>query len=149
MQKLFYFPFDQLESLIDTSPFLSKADQEKIKKALLYIQELKEPDISSCFKTGYSEWPFKLQRKNIILKGQIDLWSWLGKEIYLFDYKSAVSKDVKNQLLFYSWALDQMYQPSAIWMCECYPLEKKTQKTLYQPQHRELFENWMKSLQPI
>ena len=146
LQKLFYFPFEKLDSLIKSSPFLSQENQEKIKKALLYVQELKEPDISSCFKTGYSEWPFQLKKKNIVLKGQIDLWSWVGKEIYLFDYKSAVSKNVKNQLIFYSWILDHMYQPKAIWMYECYPLNEKIQKTLYQPQHKKLFADWFKSL---
>ncbi|MDE0091676.1 MAG: hypothetical protein OXN83_00125, partial [Oligoflexia bacterium] len=146
LQKLFYFPFEKLNHLIHTSPSLSKENQEKIKKALLYIKKLKEPDMSSCFKTGFSEWPFKFQKRNIILKGQIDLWSWFEKEIYLFDYKSAVSNNVKNQLIFYSWILDQMYQPEAIWMYESYPLEGKTRKTLYQPQHKELFETWFKTL---
>ena len=121
-------------------------DQEKIKKALIYIKNIKEPNISSFFKTGHSEWPFKFQKKNIILSGQIDLWSWSGEEISLFDYKSAVSKNVKNQLIFYSWILDQMYQPKALWMYECRPLEEKIEKTLYQPQHKELFENWFEAL---
>ena len=146
LQKLFYFPFEKVEHLINVSPFLSKEDQERIKQALVYIKELKEPKISSCFKTGFSEWSFQLQREEIILKGQIDLWSWIGNEIYLFDYKSAVSKNVKNQLIFYSWILDQIYQAKAIWMYECYPLEEKTKKTLYQPQHKELFESWFMSL---
>ena len=146
LQKLCCFPCEKLDSLISSSPFLSKENQEKIKQALFYVQKLKEPDISSCFKTGYSEWSFKYQRENIIFKGQIDLWSWSDDEIYLFDYKSAPSKNVKNQLIFYSWILDQMYQAKAIWMYECYPLEEKTQKTLYQTQHKELFKTWLNSL---
>ena len=146
LQKLFYFPFEQLDSLIHTNPSLSKENQEKIKKALIYIKELKEPDFSSFFKTGYAEWPFKFQKQNITLKGQIDLWSWCGEEICLFDYKSAVSENVKNQLIFYSWILDQMYHPKAIWMYECYPLEEKIKKSLYQSQHKVLFETWLKSL---
>ena len=146
LQKLFYLPLEKLDALINTSPFLSKENQEKIKKALVYIEELKEPNISSCFKAGFSEWPFKIQIEGIILKGQIDLWSWSGKEIYLFDYKSSFSKNVKDQLIFYSWILDQMYQPKAIWMYECYPLEEKINKTLYQTEHKELFASWLSSL---
>ena len=146
LQKLFYFPAEKLNHLIQASPFLSQEDQEKIKKALTYIQNIKEPNISSFFKTGYSEWSFKFQKKNIVLTGQIDLWSWSGEEISLLDYKSGGSKNVKNQLIFYSWVLDQMYQPKTLWMYECYPLEEKIEKTLYQPQHKELFENWLESL---
>ena len=146
LQKLFYFPSEKLDSLIKASPFLSEENQEKIKKALLYVQSLKEPDMSLFFKTGYSEWPFKFQKNGVILKGQIDLWSWLDGEICLFDYKSSVSSSVKNQLIFYSWILDQMYRPKALWMYECYPLEEKTQKTLYQPSHKKWFETWFKTL---
>ena len=146
LQKLFYFPFEKLDFLISSSPFLSKESQEKIKSALIYIKELKEPPVSSFFKTGYSEWPFKFQKENIVLKGQIDLWSWSDREIYLFDYKSAVSKNIKNQLIFYSWILDQMYRPKMIWMYECYPLEERIKKSLYQSQHKALFETWLKSL---
>ena len=146
LQKLFYFPFEKLESLIISSPFLSKENQEKIKKALIYVQNLTEPNMSDCFKNGFSEWSFKFQKEAIILKGQIDLWSWSGKEIYLFDYKSSFSKNVKDQLIFYSWILNQMYQPKAIWMYECYPLQENIKKTLYQPEHKELFDSWFSSL---
>ncbi|MCY4321917.1 MAG: UvrD-helicase domain-containing protein [Bdellovibrionaceae bacterium] len=146
LQKLFYTSIEKLDFLIHSNPSLSKKNQEKIKKALIYIKELKDPNISSFFKTGYSEWSFKFKKQNIILKGQIDLWSWSDKDIYLFDYKSAVSKSVKNQLIFYAWILNQMYQPRAIWMHECYPLEEQIKKMKYSDQHEELFNNWFKTL---
>ena len=144
LQKLSYQSFEQVIILIENS-FLSQKDKEQIKQALIYIIQLKKPQMSLFVKTGFSEWPFKLQKRHILLQGRIDLWAWDSKEVHLFDYKSAVSQSLQaeKQLIFYSWVLEEFYHPKNIWMYEVYPFQGVIKKTLYSKFHRETVENWL------
>ena len=146
LQRLSYQSFDQVQFLVKSS-FLTPKDQEQIQQALAYTAELKAPPLSLFLKTGFAEWPFKIQKDNILLQGQIDLWSWDDERIHLFDYKSSKSQSekAKKQLIFYSWILDQMYHPKKIWMYEVYPFDKAVFKSFYNRSHKGLFEKWLQN----
>ena len=145
LQRLSYQSFERIQSFIKDS-FLSKEDQKKIKQALIYIIELKEPQMNLFLKTGFSEWPFKCQKQNVLLQGRIDLWGWDSDEIHLFDYKSSISQSsqTEKQLIFYSWILDEFYHPKNVWMYEVYPFQQTIRKKLYDSSHKKMFENWLK-----
>ena len=145
LQKLSYQTLGELILFIEKIS-LSKEDKEKIRKALIYIDQLKDPRMKFFLKTGFAEWPFKIQKKNILLQGQIDLWAWDGQQIQLFDYKSSRNQSSKNkkQLAFYSWILDECYHPEKIWMYELYPFQQKLEKTLYNKTHKQCVDYWLK-----
>ena len=149
LQRLSHRSLDQVQPLIENS-FLSKGDQEKIQRALIYINELKKPLMSSFLKTGFSEWPFKMKKNNVLLQGQVDLWGWESDEIHLFDYKSSLSQSslAKKQLIFYSWVLNEFYHPKKIWMYEVYPFQQKVCSLFYNESHNSLVENWLTKINP-
>ncbi len=138
-------PLESVLSQLDYS-YLSEKDKAKIQEGLKYISYLENPDFKSFFKNGESEWSFKFKKENVILQGRIDLWGKKnGNEIWVFDYKSAPSQSVKKQLIFYSWILENMYQPETITMCEVYPFEKRIESQNYKEIHKKEMENWLKS----
>ena len=148
LQKLSYQSFEEIQTLIENS-FLTNKDKEQIRQALIYITQLKKPEMNLFLKEGFSEWPFKLQKQNVIFQGQIDLWANHSDEIHLFDYKSSSpqsSTGVKKQLIFYSWILDESYHPKKIWMYEVYPFQKDIKQSLYDKAHKNLIEAWIKQI---
>ena len=151
MQKLFYFSDSELQTLLSHR---DKKAQQELKTAIHYIQQLKKPSFAELFKQASVEWPFQLQRNNIVLHGQIDLWSKWDSQIYIVDYKSSKAdkssiQKTEKQLIFYSWILSQKYPKDKIIMMACYPLEQKTHKTEFQAQHKQECEHWFQSLKDL
>ena len=149
LQKLSHQSFETVQPVIEKS-FLPLDKRRQIQKAVLYVAQLKKPDMSYFLKTGFSEWPFKIQRQNTVLQGQIDLWAWDSKEIHIFDYKSSLSlsQTAQKQLVFYSWILNEFYHPQKIWMYEVYPIEETLkEKTLYSESDKTEVEDWLNNLE--
>ena len=149
LQKLSHQSFETVQPIIEKS-FLPLDQRRQLQKAVLYVAQLKKPDMSYFLKTGFSEWPFKIQRQNIVLQGQIDLWAWDSKEIHIFEYKSSLSQSqtAQKQLVFYSWILNEFYHPKKIWMYEVYPMEETLkEKTLYSEFDKTEVEDWLNNLE--
>ncbi len=138
-----------LESIISQLDYVYLSEKEKIKiqEGLEYIVNLKNPDFNYFFKNGKTEWSFKFKKENVTLQGRIDLWGKKrDKDLWVFDYKSGSSQNVKKQLIFYSWVLDNMYQFETVKMCEVYPFEKRIEIQDYKENHQKEMENWLKKL---
>ncbi len=144
LQKLSYQGFDKTEALIERA-FLKEEDKKQLKSALFYTFHLKNPLMKKFLKTGFPEWPFKIQKNNIVLQGVIDLWAWDSQEICLFDYKSSPTDKTKWQLIFYSYVLNELYHPKKIRMVELYPFQKKVCSSIYDESQKEKMEIWLKS----
>lgn len=145
LQKMSRLSIDQISPLLENS-FLSLEKKKQIKQALIYVQQLKDPDMNYFLKEAHSEWSFKVQKQNVLLKGQIDLWAWKSDEIFVFDYKSSPSPKDEKQLIFYSWILDEIYHPKKIRMYAIYPFQTKTSFLLYEESHKKLFEDWLSGM---
>ena len=143
LQQLSFFSFKEIQTLIANS-LLSEENKKQVEGALLYILELKNPDMRLFLKTGFPEWSFKFKRRNVILQGQIDLWIKDQDGIHLFDYKSSFGPQVKKQLIFYSWVLNEFYKPENIFMYEVYPFQKTIKKSLYSLEDEQLLKTWLK-----
>ena len=140
LQKLSYFSYSELKTLIDLQ---DNKNSQFVKQALEYILKLKNPALSVFFRKGFSEWAFKFKRQNIVLQGRIDLWFRDNSTLHVVDYKSSLSEQTRKQLIFYSWVLNEMYHPGQIFMYECYPLQRKTLKTLFSSEDKKEFESWI------
>ena len=123
----------------------SEKESVRILSALQWIEELKEPDMSHFLKTGFTEWPFQWKTNAMILKGRIDLWGWKDNVLWVFDYKSTgkTSPAVFYQLAFYSYVLEQIYQPKQIVMCGLYPFAQKTDCVTYSKEHKQQVSHWI------
>jgi len=140
LQKLCYFSYSDLQTLISVQ---ERQTHQSIKKALNYVLNLKDPDLSTFLKQGFSEWDFKFKKRGLILKGRIDLWFKDFEVLHVVDYKSSLSHQARKQLTFYSWVLNEIYSPKKIFMYECYPFEEKTVQTLFNSKDKKIFEEWM------
>ena len=148
LQKLFYFSYSDLQKLLKSR---NKNLQEKLNSALNYVLDLKKPSFSELFKNGFVEWPFQFKRGNVVLKGQIDLWSRSAGSLYVVDYKSSAFnkkslQQTEKQLIFYSWILSQKYQYDKMILLACYPFEQKIIQTEYNQDHKNQCEVWFQSL---
>lgn len=137
-------PLTTLQEKISCSGF-SEKEKNQIKAALQWTMQLTEPDMSHFLKTGFAEWPIQWKTNSLILQGRIDLWGWKDSELWVFDYKSALeaSPSVHHQLAFYSYALEQIYQPKKIMMCGIYPFAQKTDCVTYSNKHKQQVSHWV------
>lgn len=124
-------------------------EKENLKEALDYVMNLQSPSLSFFLKTGFTEWPFKLQQGKVILQGQIDLWGWREKQIHLFDYKSSLNNrdSTKKQLAFYAHVLDQIYKPESVRCFGIYPFQKQTEEYTYSLKEKKEITLWLKTFE--
>lgn len=146
LKKLAFQPLKQVQSLVGSAVLLEK-EKKQIQEALVYIYKLKKPPMKLFLEKGFPEWPFKLKKEGLLVQGQVDLWGWDDKDIHIFDYKSSESQlhQTKRQLIFYSWVLNEFYQPNRICFHAVYPFQKKIISSLYGETEKSLFDRWMKS----
>ena len=139
---------EKVRQKIETS-FLFPEEKQKLKEAMNYVVNLKNPHLSFFLEKGFSEWPFKLQRGNVVLQGQMDLWGRKRRQIHLFDYKSSLGnrEHTKKQLAFYGYVLDQLYHPESVKCFGVYPFQKKTEEYPYSSKEKEAMSLWLKSFE--
>ena len=147
LQRLPTLSLEESLALAEQAP-LPSTDKKQIKQALAYITQLKQPDMSRFFKTGFAEWPFRLKKQNILLTGQIDLWAREGGKLHLFDYKSSLGQALKTkkQLIFYGFVLNEIHRPEKLYMYEMYPFQQTFKKSLFQASHKQEVSRWLNSL---
>lgn len=133
------------------SSFCSLNEKKDLIEALDYVMNLKQPSLSFFIKTGFTEWAFKLKEQKITLQGQMDLWGWRGKQVYLFDYKSSLKnrEATKKQLIFYSYILDQIYKPKSIKCYGIYPFQRKWEEYPYTSKQKQEISLWLKSIKSL
>lgn len=90
---------------------------ENTKKAVQYIQGLKEIPMKEILNSGYAEWGFVVNSEGQSVSGQIDLWGQVGDELWVIDYKtgSSFNSDVAfEQLSHYAKALQNFVQADKV-----------------------------------
>jgi len=148
LQQLSYRPLEQVQLLVENS-LLSLQEKNQIKQALDYVIQIKAPPLFQLLKNGFSEWPFKLQKQNLVFQGQVDFWAKTSNDIYLCDYKSSLSQTLKakQQLIFYSGVFHEIYPNCKIWMYQIYPFQKKIVFDSYEKSHKNIWKNWLNETQ--
>jgi ATP-dependent helicase/nuclease subunit A len=84
---------------------------DKYAETLSYLKSIREVPMDIIIATGQPEWHFVLRHGNQCLDGHIDLWSRIGEEVWLVDYKTGALKDWKktlSRLERQAWALREM-----------------------------------------
>ena len=122
-----------------------KEEKKEFLSALQWVDGLKEPNMNHFLKTGFAEWLFQWKTNTVTLQGRIDLWGWKENVLWVFDYKSSMktSSTVDYQLAFYSYVLEQIYQPKQIRMCALYPFAQKTECISYSEEHKKQVSRWV------
>ena len=141
---LSYHSLENILKQIEQSYFFEE-DKLKLKQALHYVSNIKDPDLNDCIKNGHPEWSFKFKKENVVLQGQIDLWVKKNKEIFVFDYKSSLSQKADKQLIFYSWILENIYQPDSIKMFTVYPFDNKIDVKKYEKSQKKQVDTWLQA----
>lgn len=101
---------------------------ENTKKAIQYIQNLKEVPMKEILKNGFAEWGFVLNQEGHSLSGQIDLWGEVNNELWVIDYKTGSSYNSEvafDQLTQYASALKNFIQTDKVHIVALYPFEQK------------------------
>ena len=102
-----YFEALKYLSLNEVTLHLSDKD----KKAIEWMLNQKEVNLTKILDVGHVEWGFGLQIGPKMIQGQIDAWSILGSEFYILDYKTGQQKYLDkayDQLEFYAFCLKEM-----------------------------------------
>jgi len=104
---------------------------EQVAEALNYIFSLQEPPMLDLIKTGNLEWSFRTRKSGELkeIDGQIDLWGFSGKKLWIVDYKSGGSMQMESalqQLHIYAEAVkDFLSWKGEIHLAVVYPFLKK------------------------
>jgi ATP-dependent helicase/nuclease subunit A len=111
---------------------------ENTKKAVQYIQNLKEIPMKEILKDGYAEWGFVINgdeqdalSPSILsrsISGQIDLWGLVKNELWVIDYKTGSSfhsDTAFEQLSHYASALKTFVKVDKVNLVALYPFEEK------------------------
>ena len=126
--------------------YLNSEDKKDLSKAIQWVFE--QPQMGDALKLGFPEWSFQLNKKNVLLKGRIDLWCKKEDEIWIFDYKSSNSKsqEVKKQLVFYACILEEIYKPKKIRLFGVYPFQKEIKEWECSMQEKKEFIPWLEKV---
>ena len=102
-----YFEALKYLSLNEVTLHLSDKDR----KAVEWMLNQKEVNLTKLLDVGHVEWGFGLQIGPKMIQGQIDAWSILGSDFYILDYKTGQQKYLDKayaQLEFYALCLKEM-----------------------------------------
>lgn len=122
-----YHSWKGAEAWAASQPASGGATKNEFKKALKYIQSLKEIPMEEILEQGHSEWPFQVSMDGQWIEGQIDLWAEVGGVIWIIDYKTGSKKNVDSawkQLSWYGKALNEMGYKGPQKHVVLYPLEE-------------------------
>ena len=115
--------------------FLNQVQDSKIKQALIFVKNIKEPPLQELLKQQKAEWGFVLKEKDFKLtSGRMDLWGEIHGHIWVIDYKSSEKFSIKTweQLEFYARVLKKIFPQKPISMCAIHPFSEEVKIRSYQ-----------------
>lgn len=127
-----------LESLKYSGDFdghKNKLEDIRLKKAIRFTVDIKNPPMRDLISSGQVEWGFQLKISDKIIEGQIDLWGEAKDEnderkIWIIDYKSGSSRSVEAafaQLNLYSLAVRAVRPGIKVNLAVIFSLEEKVE----------------------